>query len=283
MELKNVRYEQDGRVATITVDRPRQRNAISRRVYAEIDHLFLKAEADDEVRVIVVAGAGEHFGGGHDLGTKEMLDELDEFPRDMSALGRVKAMDSGVYWRMHERWRNIAKPTIAMVQGYCIMGSWVLAASCDLLVASEDALFADRSVRWGGVHHEYASHFLDLGVKKAKEHLWTGDFVTAKEAEQLGMVNHVVPREKLHEATMWLARRIALNDLYALKMSKLSMNQAADILGHGAAIRASSNLWLTGATRERGANDRASSDRVSWSKAQNDAFDAQEKEQGRPW
>lgn len=283
MELKNVRYEQDGRVATITVDRPRQRNAISRRVYAELDHLFLKAEADDEVRVIVVAGAGEHFGGGHDLGTKEMLDELDEFPRDMSALGRVKAMDSGVYWRMHERWRNIAKPTIAMVQGYCIMGSWMLAASCDLLVASEDALFADRSVRWGGVHHEYASHFLDLGVKKAKEHLWTGDFVSAKEAEQLGMVNHVVPREKLHEATMWLARRIALNDLYALKMSKLSMNQAADILGHGAAIRASSNLWLTGATRERGANDRASGDRVSWSKAQNDAFDAQEKEQGRPW
>lgn len=282
MELRNVLYEQDGEVVTITVNRPRLRNAISRRVYAELDDSFQRAEADDGVKVIVVAGAGEHFGGGHDLGTPEMIAEFDTFPRDMSPLGRVKAMDSGVYWRMHECWRNVGKPTIAMVQGYCIMGSWMLAASCDLIVASDDARFGDRSVRWGGVHHEYATHFLDLGVKKAKEHLWTGDFVTAQEAEKLGMVNHVVPREKLQDATMWLARRIALNDLYALKMSKLSMNQAADILGHGAAIRASSNLWLTGASRERGSGENFEG-RVAWSKSQNDAFDAQEREEGRPW
>ncbi len=280
MESKHVLYEQAGEVVTITINRPRQRNVISRRVYAELDQSFARAEADDGVKVIVVTGAGDHFGGGHDLGTSESLEEMADFPRDMSPLGRAKAMDTGVYWRMHDRWRNIGKPTIAMVQGYCIMGSWMLAASCDLIVASDDAKFADRSVRWGGVHHEYATHFVDLGVKKAKEALWTGDFVTAAEAERAGMVNRVVPRERLREATMWLANRIALNDLYALKVSKMSMNQAADVMGHNAAIRASSNLWLVGGTR--GGSEAAPS-RVEWSKQQNARFDEQEQGTSRPW
>ncbi|MGE0598965.1 MAG: enoyl-CoA hydratase-related protein [Dehalococcoidia bacterium] len=283
MELKRVKYEQHEEVAWITVTRQEQRNAISRRIYAELDFAFKKAEEDDSVKVVVVGGEGEHFGGGHDLGTAEMMGELDQFPRDMSPLGRVKAMDTGVYWRMHESWRNLAKPTIAMVQGYCIMGSWMLAASCDIIIAADDAKFADRSVRWGGVHHEYATHFLDLGLRRAKEHLWTGDFITANEAEKLGMVNHVVSKDNLRSATEWLANRIALNDLYALKMSKLSMNQAADILGHGAAIRASSNLWLVGGGRDRG-NPSAPGGRVAWSKQQNERFDQHERDKGnRPW
>lgn len=280
MVAEHVLYEKSNEIVVITINRPRQRNVISRRVYAELDQAFARAEADDDVKVIVVTGAGEHFGGGHDLGTAESLAEMPDFPRDMSPLGRVKAMDSGVYWRMHDRWRNVGKPTIAMVQGYCIMGSWMLAASCDLIVASDDARFADRSVRWGGVHHEYATHFIDLGVKKAKEALWTGDFVSAAEAERAGMVNRVVPRERLRDATMWLASRIALNDLYSLKMSKMSMNQAADVLGHNAAIRASSNLWLVGATR---GSSEATPSRVEWSKQQNARFDDHEQRNGRPW
>jgi enoyl-CoA hydratase len=280
MECRYVLYEQDGEVVTITVNRPEQRNVISRRVYAELDHLLARAEDDDGVKVIVVAGAGDHFGGGHDLGTRQMREELAEYPRDTTPLARVKAMDRGVYWRMHDRWRNIGKPTIAMVQGYCIMGSWMLAAACDIVIAADDAKFADRAVRWGGAHHEYATHFLDLGTRKAKEHLWTGDFVTAQEAERAGMVNHVVPRERLREATMWLARRIALNDLFALKLSKMSINQAADILGQSAAVRASGNFWIMSGMVDRG---ESSADRVAWSKRQNERFDEQERREGRPW
>ena len=195
MGLKHVRYEQNDDIARVTIDRPGSLNAISRRVYAELDECITRAEEDEAIKVIVIGGVGDHFGGGHDLGSDEMVEELADFPRDMSRLGRVKSMDRGVYWRLHDRWRNVGKPMIAMVQGYCIMGSWMLVSSCDLVVAAEDAKFADRSVRWGGAHHEYPTHFWELGVKKAKEYLWTGDFIEAKEAERLGLVNRVVATE----------------------------------------------------------------------------------------
>jgi enoyl-CoA hydratase len=282
VEAKYVRYAQDGAVVTVSVDRPEVLNVISRRVYAELDAALMRADDDDGVRVIVVAGVGSHFGAGHDLGTAASVAELPEFPRDTSKLGRVKAMDRGVFWRMHDRWRNIGKPTIAMVQGYCIMGSWMLAAACDLVVASEDARFADRSVRWGGVHHEYPTHLFDLGLKKAKEHLWTGDFIDARTAERLGFVNHVVPNDRLAAAARWLARRIALNDLVSLKLSKMSMNQAADITGVSTAVRASGNFWLIGSVRE-GAERATGRGRVDWAKAQNEAFDAHERDDPRPW
>jgi enoyl-CoA hydratase len=280
MDLKHVLYETTGAVAKVTINRPDKLNAISRRVYAELDEALACAEDDDGIRVIIVAGAGNHFGGGHDLGTEDMLAEVEDYPRDASPMGRVKSMDRGVYWRLHDRWRNIGKATIAMVQGYCIMGSWMLAASMDLCVAADDAKFADRSVRWGGAHHEYPTHFWELGAKKAKEYLWTGDFVTAEEAHRLGMVNHVVPRDELEEATMWLANRVALNDLYALKVSKMSVNQAMDIMGLSAAVRASGNFWLLPGSGRRSDQDDSPS-RVAWSKRQNERFDEQEGD--RPW
>jgi len=285
-EWDYVLYEQNGAVATVTINRPDVMNVISRKAYAEIDEALAKAEEDDSVKVIVITGAGDHFGAGHDIGTSAMRSELDEHPRDLSEMGKLKAMDRGVYWRLHDRWRNIGKPTIAMIRGYCIMGSWMLAATCDLAVASETAKFADRSVRWGGAHHEYPTHFWDLGIRKAKEYLWTGDFVSAEEALRLGMVNHVVPDEKLEEATAWLAGRISLNSLYALKISKMSINQAADIMGQSAAIRSSGNFWLLNGGRgreptgEEAGTESAIHDRVDWAKNRNTPFDDMDE---RPW
>ena len=281
-EAKYVLYEQTNEIVKVTINRPAQLNAISRRVYAELDAAFARAEEDDGVKVIIVAGAGEHFGAGHDLGSAEMQAELGEYPRDMTLAGRVKAMDRGVFWRMHDRWRNVGKPTIAMIQGYCIMGSWMLASACDLAVASDDAKFADRSVRWGSVHHEYPTHFFELGVKKAKEYLWTGDFIDAATAEKLGLVNRVVPRAELETATRWLAERIALNDLLSLKLSKMSVNQAADIMGVSAAVRASGNFWVM-ASDPAVRRPMTGNSRVNWSKEQNERFDAQEKSSKRPW
>ncbi|MEM7018150.1 MAG: enoyl-CoA hydratase-related protein [Pseudomonadota bacterium] len=284
MNLDYVLYEELDNIAKITVNRPDVMNVISRKVYSELDEAFTHAEENDDIKVIIVTGAGEHFGAGHDIGTQEMRDELPDFPRDMSPMGTVKAMDRGVYWRLHDRWRNIGKPTIAMIRGYCIMGSWMLAASCDLAMSSETALFADRSVRWGGAHHEYPTQFWELGIKKAKEYLWTGDFIEADEAHRLGMVNHVVPDDKLEESTLWLARRIAINSSYGLRLSKMSINQAADIMGQSAAVRASGNFWLigTGARGQAGGSEKRpdSTDMVGWSKDRNDAFKNQDP---RPW
>ncbi len=280
MELDYVIYEEIDTIAKLTINRPDVMNVISRKVYSELDAAFSHAEDNDEIKVIIVTGSGENFGAGHDIGSQDMRDELDEYPRDMTAMGRLTAMDRGVYWRLHDRWRNIGKPTIAMVRGFCIMGSWMLAATCDLAMASETAKFADRSVRWGGAHHEYPTQFWELGIKKAKEYLWTGDFIDAEEAHRLGMVNHVVPDEKLEESTLWLARRIAINSPYGLKLSKMSINQAADIMGQSAAVRASGNFWLVGTGARSAEGTRDSTDMVDWSKDRNAAFNDQDP---RPW
>ena len=260
-------YEKVDSIAKITVNRPQVMNVISREVYYELDDAFTQAEEDDEVRVIVVAGVGDNFGAGHDLGTKERLEAEEVDPQDMTPVGRMKYMDR-VYWGMHDHWRNVAKPTIAMVQGYCIMGSWMLAAACDLIIASEDARFTDRLVRWGGAHHEYPTMFWDIGPRKAKEYLWTGDFIDGKEALRLGMVNRVVPREKLEEETMRLAGKIALNEPFALRLSKMSINQAVDIMGQSTAVKASCHFWTMGTLCRPPGTEIT----VEWSKARNKAF-----------
>jgi enoyl-CoA hydratase len=272
MDYKYILYEKLDNIARIIVNRPAVMNVISRQVYQELNEAFLQSEKDDEVKVIVVAGVGEHFGAGHDIGTREMLEEEKQTPRDQTPLGVLKDMDRGVYWYMHDQWRNICKPTIAMVQGYCIMGSWMLASACDIIIASEDARFTDRLVRWGGAHDEYPTFFWDLGPRKAKELLWTGDFIDGREAWRLGMVNRVVPKERLEEETMKLARRIALNEPFALMLSKMSINQAVDIMGQTAAQRASGNFWVMGTLRHMAEGTRID---VEWSKARNKAFDEQ--------
>lgn len=273
MEYKYLIYEKkSGGIVKITVNRPKVMNVISRQVYVEVNEAFTQAEKDDEARVIVVAGAGDNFGAGHDMGTEEMLKEENFNPRDRSPLGVLKDMDRGVYWYMHDQWRNIPKPTIAMVQGYCIMGHWMLASACDIIVCSEDAKFTDRLVRWGGAHDEYPTMFWDLGPRRAKELLWTGDFIDGKEAFRIGMVNRAVPLEKLEEETMKLARRVALNEPIALMLSKMSVNQAMDIMGQTAAMRATGNFFVMGSLRHMADGVKVS---VDWAKAKNKPFDEQ--------
>jgi len=277
MSYRYLLYDKSDTIARITINRPRVMNVISREVYEELDQAFTQAEDDDEVRVIIVAGAGDNFGAGHDLGTREMREDEERQPHDSTPVGLMKYMDR-VWWGMHDHWRNIGKPTIAMVQGYCIMGSWMLAAACDLIIASEDAKFTDRLVRWGGAHDEYPTLFWDLGPRKAKEHLWTGDFIDGTEACRLGMVNRVVPRDHLEEETIRLAKRVALNEPIALRLSKLSVNQAADIMGQSAAVKASCNVFLMASFRmgTEGQNRRTD---VEWVKTRNKPFDEQQQHQ----
>jgi len=153
---------------------------------------------------------------------------------------------SELYLETCLRWRDVPKPTIAQVQGYCIMGGMMLASCCDLIIAADNALFADRAVRWGGSHVQYFSMPWELGARKAKEYLFTGDYIDARTALDLGLVNRVVPLDALPEATLELARRIGLQDSFALKLAKASVNETLDIQGHRRAIEAAfKNYMLT--------------------------------------
>jgi enoyl-CoA hydratase len=245
MNFRTLSYEKLGAVLRITANRPEVLNAQSRVMIVELDEAFRAGSDDADVRVIIVAGAGAHFSSGHDLGSREELEDQRVHPVGPGIAENLKRL-SELYLETCLRWRDVPKPTLAQVQGYCIMGGLMLASCCDLIIAAEDALFADRAVRWGGSHVQYFSMPWDLGPRKAKEYLFTGDYIDARTALELGLVNRVVTREALAGATMELAQRIALQDPFALKLAKASVNETMDIQGHRRAAEAAfKNYMLT--------------------------------------
>ena len=237
MTYDTLLLDQTGHVLKITVNRPEVRNAQSRIMLEEFDDALMKAVDDESVRVIVVAGAGDHFSSGHDLGSPQEKADRERRPYTPGIPGSFQRG-----WDLHLenslRWREAPKPTIAQVQGVCIMGGLILATACDLIVASDDARFSDRTVRWGGPHVQFASLPWEIGFRKAKEYLFTGDWIDAHEAQRLGLVNRVVPRDKLEAETMDLAQRIALQDPFALRISKFSVNRMQDEIGYRSALTA---------------------------------------------
>jgi enoyl-CoA hydratase len=221
------------------MNRPRYRNAQNSVMTYALDAAFERAVDDDEVKVIVLAGAGDHFSAGHDIGTpgrdvdvsydrKAVLwwDHVDKAGGDQRF-----ARESEVYLGMCRRWREIPKPMIAMVQGACIAGGLMLAWVCDLIVAAEDAFFADPVVRMGIPGVEYFAHPWVLGPRAAKEILFTGDRFSAQRAYEWGMVNRVVPRAELQETVTALASRIAEMPRFGLALAKKAVNQSEDQMG----------------------------------------------------
>jgi enoyl-CoA hydratase len=234
-----VLYRRDGDIAVITLNRPQYRNAQNSKVTYALDAAFYQAAADDEVKVIVLAGAGKHFSAGHDIGTPGR-DIHESFERhaglwwdhvNKEGAESRYARESEVYLGMCRRWRELPKPTIAMVQGACIAGGLMLAWCCDLIVAADDAFFADPVVKMGIPGVEYFAHPFVMGPRAAKEFLFTGDRVYADRALQLGMVNRVVPRDSLETETMALAGRIAQMPRLGLALAKKAVNQVEDIIG----------------------------------------------------
>jgi enoyl-CoA hydratase len=234
-----VEYERRGPVAAVTMNRPEYRNAQNSAMTYALDAAFVRAVDDDEVRVIVLAGAGSHFSAGHDIGSpgrdvdvsferKAVLwwDHVDKDGGDSRF-----ARESEVYLGMCRRWREIPKPTIAMVQGACVAGGLMLAWVCDLIVAADDAFFADPVVRMGIPGVEYFAHPWMVGPRAAKEMLFTAARFDAARAYQLGMVNRVVPRAALETETFALAGRIAELPRFGLALAKKAVNQAEDQMG----------------------------------------------------
>ena len=234
-----VRYEVAGSVATVTMNRPEYRNAQNSAMTYALDAAFTRAVDDDAVKVIVLAGEGKHFSAGHDIGTPAR--DVDTSFERKAVLwwdhvgkpggdGRY-ARELEVYLGMCRRWREIPKPTIAMVQGACVAGGLMLAWVCDLIVAADDAFFADPVVRMGIPGVEYFAHPWMLGPRAAKEFLFTGDRFGAARAYELGMVNRVVPRDELHNETLQVAARIAQMPRFGLALAKRAVNQAEDQMG----------------------------------------------------
>ncbi|RZU53698.1 enoyl-CoA hydratase [Krasilnikovia cinnamomea] len=241
-----VRYERRGRLALVTMNRPRYRNAQNSAMTYALDAAFTRAVDDDEVAVIVLAGAGDHFSAGHDIGTPER-DADTPFPRravlwwdhtGRAGADRRYSREAEVYLGMCRRWRDIPKPAVAMVQGACIAGGLMLAWTCDLIVAADDAFFADPVLRMGVPGVEYFAHPWMLGPRFAREVLFTGDRFDAHRAYQVGMVNRVVPRAELETATVALAERIAAMPGFGLSLAKRALNQCEDLMGMRAGMDA---------------------------------------------
>lgn len=248
--LDTVRYERldgdDAGIARIVMNRPDARNAQNNQMTYDLNTAFDTAAGDDAVKVIVVSGEGPHFSAGHDLRDRSKLSDFDtvgtwcgfELPGHEGYMAR----EEEIYLGMCRRWRNIPKPTIAQVHGRTIAGGLMIAWICDLIIASDDAVFVDPVVNMGVNGVEWFAHPWELGPRKAKEFLFTADTWDAAEAHRLGMVNHVVPRAELAEFTLTLARKIAAKPTFALKLTKESVNQTMDAMGQATAMNATFSM-----------------------------------------
>lgn len=218
-------YERRGAIARILHNRPAQRNAENTKLLDEMDEAVRHAEADTDIRVIIIGATGDHFSAGHDL--KEAMTER----RHYSVEQRWDYEEVKYYGYAMRLW-DCAKPTIAQVQGACVGGAFMVANMCDLVVASEDAYFTDpvlQSLASAAV--EVLVHPWVMGLRRAKEFLLTGEKMDAAEAYRIGMVNRVVPRGDLEAKTLELAQKIAGAPPFGARLTKRSLNRTADIQG----------------------------------------------------
>ncbi len=234
-DYKQITYEQHDRVARIVLNRPRYRNAQSRILLEELDHAFSYAGEDDGIGAIVLAGAGDHFSAGHDLGTPEEMADRVERPIEEGLRGKYRrGFDQNIDKSL--RWRNLPKPTIAAVQGYCIFAGWIISSAMDVVFAAEDAMFLPANFQYFSVPWE-------MHHRKAREILFESRFVDAHEALELGYVNRVFPKERLEEGSMAYAARVAANDPFQLRMIKLAINQMQDAQGFTQHIQGAFSLY----------------------------------------
>ena len=242
-QYRTILYDITDRICTITLNRPQQRNAQSTELLTELDQAIISAGADPAVRVIILAGAGDHFSAGHDLGTADELAYRAANPMDPGIRGFYDRTWQ-LYVDMHLRWRNVGTPMIAAVQGYCIFGGWMIASTADVVFAADDAMFLASLF-------QYFSVPWDIHPRRAKEILFQGRFIDAAQARELGLVNRVLPRANLLQAARDYAADVAANDPQQMRMVKRAVNAAQDTMGFTAAVTgAHSHYMLTWATEK---------------------------------
>ncbi|OHV39170.1 MULTISPECIES: enoyl-CoA hydratase [Pseudofrankia] len=239
----------EGTIVRIMLNRPETRNAQSRGLLVELGEAFLRAEADDTVRVVILGGHGPMFSTGHDMGSKEGRADHTPGPNQHPSARVNGATRQGAeklmlqewhhFFESTRRWRNLRKITIAAVHGQVYAAGLMLMWACDLIVAAEGTTFADMvGTRLGMCGMEYFAHPWEFGPRKAKELLLTGDSIDADEAHRLGMVSKVFPADELADSAVAFARRIASLPTMAALLIKESVNQTVDNQGFYNALNA---------------------------------------------
>jgi enoyl-CoA hydratase len=245
-DYQQVEYERTGVIGRVRLNRPNFRNAQSAQLLEEVDRALLQADADPEVRVIVVSGIGKAFSSGHDLGTPERMAELALRRTDITDIEDRFDYSETHFVDMSLRWRNLTKPTIAQVHGWCIFGGWMIAAAMDLIVASDDARFLTSLL-------QYFTLPYDVGTRQAKELLFDPQEISAERALALGFINHVVPKDELEAEVTKLAERIAQNSAFWLRQAKSAINLAQDAAGFTAAVQGAHAMRMLAQFDERAA------------------------------
>jgi enoyl-CoA hydratase len=244
-------YEEldDGRIARIMLNRPEARNAQNRGLLVELNEAFLRAEADDNVRVVILGGHGPMFSSGHDLGSAVSRAEYTPGPDQHPSFAGLGANREGAeklmlqewhhFFANTRRWRDLRKITVAQVHGDVYAAALMLMWACDLIVAAEGTRFADVvGTRLGMCGVEYFAHPWEFGPRKTKELMLTGDAMEVDEAYQLGMISKVFPQDELADKTLEFARRIAEVPTMAALLAKEAVNQTQDNMGFYNALNA---------------------------------------------
>jgi len=240
-KYENVKVQIRDGIAWTILNRPEKRNAMSPQLHYEMDDALASLEVDENVKVVVVTGAGGNFSAGQDL--KKFFRELEQNPRE-----RKRAQEAANRWRW-ERLYQYDKPTIAMVHGFCVGGAFMQLLACDFAIAAENATFSLSEVNWGILPGALVSKVVaDMVLPRhALYYACLGDPFDGKEAARIGMVNFAVPEEKLEDATVDLAKRLMKKSPAVLQATKqairhvrtMDVPQAYDYLAaKGKAIKA---------------------------------------------
>src|SRR3954447_23595548 len=236
------------------MNRPAVKNAQSGPLLRDLDDAFSRAANDRAVRVIVLGGNGDSFSAGHDLGTDEQVADRAVRPKGGTSVEDAFNYSWDHFVQISRRWRDIPKPTIAMVHGWCIYGGWLVASAMDFIVAADDSRFLTNLL-------QYFTLPFDVPPRKAKELLFDGHVITAAEAQELGFVNRVVARDRLEEDVLAQAHRIAEQPGFLLRAMKLAVNNAQDAMGFHAAVQAAhSHYQLSEASSKEVRRRRTGSD-----------------------
>jgi len=230
MPAELVTYAVDGRVGLVTINRPDKLNAIT----LELKHLLverlLAADADADTSVVVLRAEGRSFSAGYDISPNPA-----RAARRGNALAWHESLSDDIRLEMTP-W-DMRKPVIASVQGHCLGGGCELMMLCDLAIAADDAVFGEPEIRFSNVGPGLVMPFV-IGLRRARELLYSGDPIDAKTALSYGMVNRVVPRARLQAETLKFARRLTLISPEALVATKLATRRGAEAAGFRNAILA---------------------------------------------
>lgn len=223
------RADHDEGIVRLSLDRPETHNAQNPEMLDELDDAIQEIAAEDDARVLILDGNGPSFSAGHDLGREG-------FDKAWTAEERL-AFEQEYYFDKSMRIRDVKIPTIAQIHGYCGAAGMMLFSVCDLAIATEAAEIQNPVTRMSAAGLELLLEPWEVGIRKAKEVLWTGDSISGREAERLGMVNRTVPEADIDTETMILATKIARMPPFAIKLSKKSFNFMQDQMGQRDAYR----------------------------------------------